>query len=63
MKSGFEHSFVEMKNLSESPKFVLPSQLKETEGGARVQNGKICQVKEVIYLNTGDIQGWQIFAQ
>ena len=59
MKSGFEHSFVEMKNLSESQKFVLPSQLKETKGGASVQNfdtlfaritpclqnGKICQVK------------------
>ena len=52
-----------MRNLSESQKFVLPSQLKETKGGARVQNGKICQEKEVIYLNTGDIQGWQIFAQ
>ena len=59
MKSGFEHSFVEMKDLSDSQKFVLPSQLKETKGGARVQNfdtlfaritpclqnGKICQVK------------------
>ena len=56
MKSGFEHSFVEMKDLSESQKFVMPSQLKETKGGARVQNGKICQEKEVIYLNTGDIQ-------
>jgi type I restriction enzyme S subunit len=59
LKSGFEHSFVEMKDLSESQKFVLPSQLKEIKGGARfqnfdtlfaritpcLQNGKICQVK------------------
>jgi type I restriction enzyme S subunit len=59
LKSGFEHSFVEMKDLSESQKFVLPSQLKEIKGGSRfqnfdtlfaritpcLQNGKICQVK------------------
>jgi hypothetical protein len=36
LKSGFEHSFVEMKDLSESQKFVLPSQLKETKGGGSV---------------------------
>jgi type I restriction enzyme S subunit len=59
LKSGSNHSFVEMKDLNESQKFVLPSQLKEIKGGARfqnfdtlfaritpcLQNGKICQVK------------------
>lgn len=59
LKSGGKYSFVEMKDLSESQKFVLPSQLKEIKGGARfqnfdtlfaritpcLQNGKICQVK------------------
>lgn len=59
LKSGFKYSFVEMKDLSESQKFVFPSQLKEIKGGARfknfdtlfaritpcLQNGKICQVK------------------
>jgi len=59
LKSGSKNSFVEMKDLSESQKFVLPSQLKEIKGGARfqnfdtlfaritpcLQNGKICQVK------------------
>jgi type I restriction enzyme S subunit len=59
LKSGSKHSFVEMKDLSESQKFVLPSQLKDISGGARfqnfdtlfaritpcLQNGKICQVK------------------
>ncbi len=59
LKSGLKSSFVEMKDLSESQKFVLPSQLKEIKGGARfqnfdtlfaritpcLQNGKICQVK------------------
>jgi type I restriction enzyme S subunit len=62
LKSGLKHSFVEMKDLSESQKFVLPSQLKEIKGGARfqnfdtlfaritpcLQNGKICQVKGLI---------------
>ena len=59
LKSGTKYSFVEMKDLSESQKFVLPSQLIEIKGGARfqnfdtlfaritpcLQNGKICQVK------------------
>lgn len=59
LKSGTKNSFVEMKDLSESQKFVLPSQLKEIKGGAKfqnfdtlfaritpcLQNGKICQVK------------------
>ena len=59
LKSGSKHSFVEMKDLNESQKFVLPSQLKEVKGGARfqnfdtlfaritpcLQNGKISQVK------------------
>jgi type I restriction enzyme S subunit len=59
LKSGSKYSFVEMKDLSESQKFVLPSQLKDISGGARfqnfdtlfaritpcLQNGKICQVK------------------
>jgi type I restriction enzyme S subunit len=59
LKSGSKYSFVEMKDLSESQKFVLPSQFKDISGGARfqnfdtlfaritpcLQNGKICQVK------------------
>ncbi len=59
LKSGSKHSFVEMKDLNESQKFVSPSQLKEVKGGARfqnfdtlfaritpcLQNGKISQVK------------------
>lgn len=53
------YSFVEMKDLNESQKYVLPSQERELKGGARFQdkdtlfaritpcleNGKICQVK------------------
>lgn len=56
---GAKHSFVEMKDLNESQKYVLPSQMRELKGGARFQdgdtlfaritpcleNGKICQVK------------------
>jgi type I restriction enzyme S subunit len=38
LKSGSKNSFVEMKDLSESQKFVLPSQLNEIKGGARFQN-------------------------
>ena len=56
---GNEYSFVEMKDLSEGQRYVLPSQTKELKGGTRFQNGdtlfaritpclengKICQVK------------------
>jgi restriction endonuclease S subunit len=59
LKSGIQHSFVEMKDLNESRKYVFPSQLKAIKGGARfqnsdtlfaritpcLQNGKICQVQ------------------
>jgi type I restriction enzyme S subunit len=59
LKSGSKYSFVEMKDLSESQKFVFPSHFKDISGGARfqnfdtlfaritpcLQNGKICQVK------------------
>ncbi len=61
LKSGVRHSFVEMKDLNESQKYVLSSQVKELKGGSRfqnfdtlfaritpcLQNGKICQVKEL----------------
>ncbi len=59
LKSGIQHSFVEMKDLNESQKYVFPSQFKDIKGGARfqnsdtlfaritpcLQNGKICQVQ------------------
>jgi type I restriction enzyme S subunit len=59
LKSGTHYSFVEMKDLNESQKYVFPSQLKKIKGGARfqnsdtlfaritpcLQNGKICQVQ------------------
>jgi type I restriction enzyme S subunit len=59
LNSGIQHSFVEMKDLNESRKYVIPSQLKAIKGGARfqnsdtlfaritpcLQNGKICQVQ------------------
>jgi type I restriction enzyme S subunit len=59
LKSGETYSFVEMKDLNESQKFVLPVQERELKGGSRfedrdtlfaritpcLENGKICQVK------------------
>lgn len=59
LKKGVEYSFVEMKDLSEGNKFVLPSQKRELKGGSRfedndtlfaritpcLENGKISQVK------------------
>jgi type I restriction enzyme S subunit len=64
LKKGVEYSYVEMKDLSEGNKFVLPSQKREITGGSRfengdtlfaritpcLENGKICQVKG---LNNG----------
>ena len=58
LRSGVQYSFVEMKDLNEGQKYVLPSQEKKLKGGARfndydtlfaritpcLQNGKICQV-------------------
>jgi len=59
LKSSNKYSFVEMKDLNESQKYVLPNQERELKGGARfengdtlfaritpcLENGKICQVK------------------
>lgn len=59
MKQGSEYSFVEMKDLNSTLKFVLPSAKRELKGGSKFQNGdtlfaritpclengKICQVK------------------
>lgn len=59
MKQGGEYSFVEMKDLNSTLKFVLPSAKRELKGGSKFQNGdtlfaritpclengKICQVK------------------
>ena len=59
LKSSNQYSFVEMKDLNENQKYVLPSQTRDLKGGARfgnrdtlfaritpcLQNGKICQVK------------------
>lgn len=59
LKKGVRYSFVEMKDLSEGDKFVLPSKKRELTGGSRfeigdtlfaritpcLENGKICQVK------------------
>ena len=59
LKKGVEYSFVEMKDLSEGYKFVIPCKKRELTGGSRfesgdtlfaritqcLENGKICQVK------------------
>jgi len=59
LKSGQSYSFVEMKDLADGQKFVLPEQERELKGGSRfengdtlfaritpcLENGKICQVK------------------
>ncbi len=61
LKQGNEYSFVEMKNLDATFKYVSPSTKKELKGGAKFQdgdtlfaritpcleNGKICQVKNL----------------
>ncbi|MBK8516081.1 MAG: restriction endonuclease subunit S [Saprospiraceae bacterium] len=61
LKSGQSYSFVEMKDLADGQKFVLPEQERELKGGSRfengdtlfaritpcLENGKICQVKEL----------------
>lgn len=61
LKKGSEYSFVEMKDLDSSNKYVRPSSFKELKSGSRFQNGdtlfaritpclengKICQVKEL----------------
>ena len=60
-KQGSKYSFVEMKDLNASLKYVKPSAKKELKGGAKFQdrdtlfaritpcleNGKICQVKDL----------------
>lgn len=59
LKSGQSYSFVEMKDLADGQKFVLPDQERILKGGSRfengdtlfaritpcLENGKICQVK------------------
>jgi len=61
LKQGNEYSFVEMRDLDASLKYVSPSVKKELKGGAKFQNGdtlfaritpclengKICQVKNL----------------
>src|SRR5574344_2113493 len=61
LKQGLEYSFVEMKDLDTTYKYVLPSTKKELKGGSKFQNGdtlfaritpclengKICQVKNL----------------
>lgn len=61
LKQGNEYSFVEMKDLDATFKYVTPSAKKELKGGAKFENGdtlfaritpcleneKICQVKEL----------------
>lgn len=61
LKKSEEYSFVEMKDLTESKKYVSPSRKKTLTGGARfkngdtlfaritpcLENGKISQVKEL----------------
>jgi len=61
LKQGKEYSFVEMKDLNASLKYVKPSAKRELKGGAKFQNrdtlfaritpclenGKICQVKDL----------------
>lgn len=61
LKQGNEYSFVEMKDLDATYKYVSPSTKKELKGGAKFQNGdtlfaritpclengKICQVKNL----------------
>lgn len=61
LKQGKEYSFVEMKDLDATFKYVSPSTKKELKGGAKFQNGdtlfaritpclengKICQVKNL----------------
>lgn len=61
LKQGHEYSFVEMKNLDATFKYVTPSAKKELKGGAKfengdtlfaritpcLENGKICQVKDL----------------
>lgn len=61
LKQGNEYSFVEMKDLDATFKYVAPSAKKELKGGAKfengdtlfaritpcLENGKICQVKEL----------------
>ncbi len=62
LKKGVEYSFVEMKDLSEGNKFVLPTQNRELKGGSRfenddtlfaritpcLENGKIAQVNGLV---------------
>ncbi|WP_298390427.1 hypothetical protein [Hydrotalea sp.] len=61
LKAGEEYSFVEMKDLDATQKFVSPSAKRKLTGGSRFQNGdtlfaritpclengKICQVKNL----------------
>jgi type I restriction enzyme S subunit len=61
LKKGLEYSFVEMKDLSEGNKFIMPSQKRNLTGGSRfengdtlfaritpcLENGKICQVNKL----------------
>ena len=61
LKQGYEYSFVEMKDLNATFKYVSPSAKKELKGGSKFQkgdtlfaritpcleNGKICQVKSL----------------
>lgn len=61
LKQGNEYSFVEMKDLDATFKYVTPSAKKELKGGAKfenrdtlfaritpcLENGKICQVKDL----------------
>jgi len=61
LKQGNEYSFVEMKDLDPSLKYVSPSTTKELKGGSKfengdtlfaritpcLENGKICQVKDL----------------
>ena len=61
LKQGKKYSFVEMKDLDATFKYVSPSTRKELKGGAKFQNGdtlfaritpclengKICQVKNL----------------
>jgi len=62
LKQGNEYSFVEMKDLDATYKYVSPSTKKELKGGSKFQNGdtlfaritpclengKICQVKNLV---------------
>ncbi|MBI1185254.1 hypothetical protein GC194_13365 [bacterium] len=61
LKQGNEYSFVEMKDLNATYKYVLPSTKRELKGGSKfkngdtlfaritpcLENGKICQVKNL----------------